>query len=107
MCKALWHMVSHSRKYLKFYVSSTFFRETRVELDQLSGVQEKKSVAFKITSATSFCHQLEWISECSFKTLLSNPQDSTAQTIVTIFLGLVIGAVFYDLKSDPMGIQNF
>lgn len=26
--------------------------------------------------------------------------------IVTITLGLVIGAFFYDLKNDPSGIQN-
>lgn len=26
--------------------------------------------------------------------------------IVTIILGLVIGAIFYDLKNDPSGIQN-
>lgn len=26
--------------------------------------------------------------------------------IVTIILGLVIGAIFYDLKNDPTGIQN-
>lgn len=26
--------------------------------------------------------------------------------ILTVILGLVIGAIFYDLKSDPTGIQN-
>ncbi|XP_015443966.1 ATP-binding cassette sub-family G member 2 [Pteropus alecto] len=95
-------------KLAEFYVISAFFRETKVELDQLSEVQKKnKNVAFKeITYATSFCHQLRWISRRSFKNLLGNPQASIAQIIVTIFLGLVIGAIFYDLKSDAMGIQN-
>ncbi|KAM5282641.1 broad substrate specificity ATP-binding cassette transporter ABCG2-like isoform 1-T2 [Hipposideros larvatus] len=95
-------------KLAEFYVNSTFFRETKAELDQLSGVQKKKkSVAFKeLTYATSFCHQLKWISRRSFKNLLGNPQASIAQVIVTILLGLVIGAIFYDLKSDPTGIQN-
>lgn len=91
----------------EFYVSSTFFRETRVELDQPSGVQNKKSVAFKITSAASFCHRREWISGCSFKAFPGNPQASTAHTIVTTFLGLVIGAIFCDLTSDPLRLQNF
>ncbi|XP_057358408.1 broad substrate specificity ATP-binding cassette transporter ABCG2 [Manis pentadactyla] len=94
-------------KLAEFYARSTFFRETQVELDQLSGHQKKKSPAFKeITYATSFCHQLRWISKRSFKNLLGNPQASVAQLILTVILGLVIGAIFYDLKSDPTGIQN-
>ncbi|XP_032962517.1 broad substrate specificity ATP-binding cassette transporter ABCG2 isoform X3 [Rhinolophus ferrumequinum] len=95
-------------KLAEFYVNSTFFRDTKAELDQLSGVQKKKkSVVFKeLTYATSFCHQLKWIAKRSFKNLLGNPQASKAQIIVTIFLGLIIGAIFYDLKSDSTGIQN-
>ncbi|KAK2489481.1 hypothetical protein MC885_011514 [Smutsia gigantea] len=94
-------------KLAEFYACSTFFRETQAELDQLSGHQKKKSPAFKkITYATSFCHQLRWISKRSFKNFLGNPQASVAQLIVTVILGLVIGAIFYDLKNDPTGIQN-
>lgn len=68
-------------KLAEFYVNSTFFRETKVELDQLSGVQKKKkSIAFKETTyATSFCHQLKWISRRSFKNLLGYPEASIAQ----------------------------
>lgn len=66
-------------KLAEFYVNSTFFRETKAELDQLS-VQKTKTVAFKeLTYATSFCHQLRWISRRSFKNLLGNPQVSKAQ----------------------------
>ncbi|KAG8511622.1 ATP-binding cassette sub-family G member 2 [Galemys pyrenaicus] len=91
----------------KFYINSTFFRETQAELDQLSEVQKKKIAGFKeITYATPFFHQLRWISKRSFKNLLGNPQASIAQIIVTIILGLVVGAIFYDLQNDPAGIQN-
>uniref|UniRef100_A0A671E3P4 Broad substrate specificity ATP-binding cassette transporter ABCG2 n=1 Tax=Rhinolophus ferrumequinum TaxID=59479 RepID=A0A671E3P4_RHIFE len=94
-------------KLAEFYVNSAFFRDTKAELDQFSGVQKKKSVVFKeLTYATSFCHQLKWIAKRSFKNLLGNPQASIAEIIVTIFLGLIIGAIFYDLKHDPTGIQN-
>ncbi|XP_054447732.1 broad substrate specificity ATP-binding cassette transporter ABCG2 [Pteronotus mesoamericanus] len=94
-------------KLAEFYVNSAFFRETKVELDKLSEVQKKKSVDIKdFTYTTSFCHQLRWVSKRSFKNLLGNPHASIAQVIVTIILGLVIGALFYDLKSDPTGIQN-
>ncbi|GAB5570644.1 broad substrate specificity ATP-binding cassette transporter ABCG2 isoform X1 [Prionailurus iriomotensis] len=94
-------------KIAEFYANSAFSRKTKDELNQLSEGQKKKSSAFReITYATSFCHQLRWISKRSFKNLLGNPQASIAQIIVTIILGLVIGAIFYDLKNDSTGIQN-
>ncbi|DAA28809.1 broad substrate specificity ATP-binding cassette transporter ABCG2 isoform X2 [Bos taurus] len=95
-------------KLAEFYVNSSFFKETKVELDKFSGDQRRKKLpSYKeVTYATSFCHQLKWISRRSFKNLLGNPQASIAQLIVTVFLGLVIGAIFYDLKNDPAGIQN-
>ncbi|XP_058403456.1 broad substrate specificity ATP-binding cassette transporter ABCG2 isoform X1 [Diceros bicornis minor] len=95
-------------KLAEFYGNSTFCREMKVELDQLAGGQKsKKGAAFKeITYTTSFFHQLKWISKRSFKNLLGNPQASIAQIIVTIILGLVIGAIFFDLKLDSTGIQN-
>ncbi|KAM7155342.1 broad substrate specificity ATP-binding cassette transporter ABCG2 isoform 2-T2 [Molossus nigricans] len=95
-------------KLAEFYVNSNFFTETKVELNRLSGVQtKKKSTGFKeSTYATSFCHQLRWISKRSFKNLLGNPQASIAQIIITVVLGLVIGAIFYGLTNDPTGIQN-
>ncbi|XP_061275710.1 broad substrate specificity ATP-binding cassette transporter ABCG2 isoform X4 [Bos javanicus] len=95
-------------KLAEFYVNSSFFKETKVELDKFSGDQRRKKLSSykEVTYATSFCHQLKWISRRSFKNLLGNPQASIAQLIVTVFLGLVIGAIFYDLKNDPAGIQN-
>uniref|UniRef100_A0A8C0K5B5 ATP binding cassette subfamily G member 2 (JR blood group) n=1 Tax=Canis lupus dingo TaxID=286419 RepID=A0A8C0K5B5_CANLU len=91
--------------------SSVYFKRIRVQIGeevyQLSKSQKRKSSAFKeITYATSFCQQLKWISKRSFKNLLGNPQASIAQIIVTVILGLVLGAIFYDLKNDSTGIQN-
>ncbi|XP_023580867.1 broad substrate specificity ATP-binding cassette transporter ABCG2 [Trichechus manatus latirostris] len=95
-------------KLAEFYAISTFFRETKTELDGLFGVQKKKkSSAFKeITYATSFCHQLRWITRRSFKNLLGNPQASIAQLIITAILALIIGAIFYGIENDQTGIQN-
>uniref|UniRef100_G1T177 Broad substrate specificity ATP-binding cassette transporter ABCG2 n=1 Tax=Oryctolagus cuniculus TaxID=9986 RepID=G1T177_RABIT len=92
----------------EFYTNSSFYRETKAELDQFTGVQKKKrSIAFKeITYVTSFCHQLRWIIRRSFKNLLGNPQASIAQIIVTAVLGLVIGAIYFGLENDSAGIQN-
>ncbi|ELW67474.1 ATP-binding cassette sub-family G member 2 [Tupaia chinensis] len=98
---------SLTEKLAEFYVNSSFYRETKEELDQLSKGQKTRSSGFnKINYATSFCHQLGWISRRSLKNLLGNPHTSIAQVTVTVLLGLVIGAIFFDLKNDPTGIQN-
>ncbi|MBZ3878829.1 ATP-binding cassette sub-family G member 2 [Sciurus carolinensis] len=95
-------------KLAEFYTSSSFCRDTKAELDQLSGDQKKKrSSAFReITYVTSFCHQLRWITKRSFKNLLGNPQASIAQILVTTILALVIGAIYFGLSIDSIGIQN-
>lgn len=78
-------------KIAEFYAKSDFCRKTKDELDQLLKGQKRKSSAFKeITYATSFCHQLRWISKRSFKNLLGNPQASIAQVtwqILRVMLG--------------------
>ncbi|XP_005401509.1 PREDICTED: ATP-binding cassette sub-family G member 2 [Chinchilla lanigera] len=92
----------------EFYAMSALYKDMKAELDQLSGGHKKKrSVAFKEnTYVTSFCHQLRWIAKRSFKNLLGNPQASIAQIFVTIFLALVIGAIYFKLENNNAGIQN-
>lgn len=65
----------------EFYTNSSFYRQTKAELDQFSCTQKKKkNAAFTdIAYVTSFCHQLRWIARRSFKNLLGNPQASIAQ----------------------------
>lgn len=78
-------------KIAEFYANSDFHRKTKDELDEVLKGQKRKSSALKeITYATSFCHQLRWISKRSFKNLLGNPQASIAQVtwqILWIMLG--------------------
>lgn len=95
-------------KLAEIYVDSSFYKETKAELQQLSGGEKKKKITvFKeISYTTSFCHQLRWVSKRSFKNLLGNPQASIAQIIVTVILGLVIGAIYFGLPNDSTGIQN-
>ncbi|XP_044537448.1 broad substrate specificity ATP-binding cassette transporter ABCG2 [Gracilinanus agilis] len=90
------------------YINSTYFKETKAALDTFSvGHKKMKTTAFhEITYNTSFCHQLKWVSKRSFTNLLRSPQASIAQIIITAFLGLVVGGIFYGLKNDPTGIQN-
>nr|KAF6500803.1 hypothetical protein HJG59_007850 [Molossus molossus] len=45
--------MSHSEKLAEFYVNSTFFRATKVVLDQQPGVQKRKSTVFKEITYTT------------------------------------------------------
>ncbi|XP_068949875.1 broad substrate specificity ATP-binding cassette transporter ABCG2 [Petaurus breviceps papuanus] len=90
------------------YINSAYFKNTNAELDTLAvGIQKIKITPFRETTyITSFCHQLKWLTKRSFKNLLRSPQASIAQILITAFLGLVVGAIFFGLKDDSTGIQN-
>uniref|UniRef100_A0A8C9QMV3 Broad substrate specificity ATP-binding cassette transporter ABCG2 n=1 Tax=Spermophilus dauricus TaxID=99837 RepID=A0A8C9QMV3_SPEDA len=81
-------------KLVEYYATSSFYRDTKAELDELSRGQEKKrSSAFKnITYVTSFCHQLQWIIRRSFKNVLGIPRASIAQ--VGCFSSVLAGQIF-------------
>uniref|UniRef100_A0A3Q3X0N4 ABC transporter domain-containing protein n=1 Tax=Mola mola TaxID=94237 RepID=A0A3Q3X0N4_MOLML len=59
-----------------------------------------------ITYNTNFLTQFRWVLKRTFRNLMLNPQTSVAQLAVTLFLALVVGAIFFDVKEDQSGIQN-
>ncbi|XP_074849744.1 broad substrate specificity ATP-binding cassette transporter ABCG2-like [Carettochelys insculpta] len=97
-----------AQKLAELYSSSTYYRETEAVLKSISLENKKKvnTMFSKITYTTSFFHQLKWISKRTFKNLIGNPQASVAQLCVTVFLGLVVGAIFFGIKDDYSGVQN-
>ncbi|XP_066487778.1 broad substrate specificity ATP-binding cassette transporter ABCG2-like [Tiliqua scincoides] len=83
------------------------FRKMKAELEQLSLENQKKKTVYKaIPYTTPFFHQLKWVSKRTFKNLIGNPQNSTAQICITTVLGLIVGAIFSGVKNDASGIQN-
>ncbi|XP_043917293.1 broad substrate specificity ATP-binding cassette transporter ABCG2 [Protopterus annectens] len=90
------------------YSKSSYYRDTKTELEKLSEKSSEKSAAVfrSVTYATSFCHQLKWVSKRTFKNLLGTPQASVAQLGISVFLGLIVGALFFGVKNDDSGIQN-
>ncbi|NWX34303.1 ABCG2 protein, partial [Notiomystis cincta] len=90
------------------YSNSAYYWETKAHLESISsGIKKKtKGVFQQITYANSFLHQLKWVSRRTFKNLIGNPQASIAQVVVTAFLGLVVGAVFFGLEENSAGLQN-
>ncbi|NXD15538.1 ABCG2 protein, partial [Nothocercus nigrocapillus] len=90
------------------YSISTYYQETKAILESISVGNKKKTKAIfrQITYANSFCHQLKWVSRRTFKNLIGNPQVSLAQLCVTAFLGLIVGAIFFGVTDDYIGVQN-
>ncbi|XP_009999101.1 PREDICTED: ATP-binding cassette sub-family G member 2-like [Chaetura pelagica] len=92
------------------YLNSSLYQSTKealaeVELGQGSKQRVSKQ-GHEITYANGFLTQLYWVSKRSLKNLIRNPQASIAQIAVTIILALVVGAIFFGVKSDRSGIQN-
>ncbi|XP_078453675.1 broad substrate specificity ATP-binding cassette transporter ABCG2 isoform X1 [Lampetra planeri] len=92
------------------YHNSNVFKTNDEELRKiLASVGSKASTSIKtqrVTYATSFFHQLYWVTKRSVTNLSRNPQVSIAQLVVTLVLGLIVGAIFFGAKLDPSGIQN-
>lgn len=71
------------------YSSSSYYQETKAELEKLSSKGKTKQITFpKITYSTSFFHQLKWVSKRMFKNLMGNPQASIAQVILKVSIPL-------------------
>ncbi|XP_063165820.1 broad substrate specificity ATP-binding cassette transporter ABCG2-like [Candoia aspera] len=84
-----------------------YYKKMIEELGALSVEQKKQGAMFKgIPYSTPFFHQLKWLSRRTFKNLIGNPQNSTAQIAITTVLGIITGAVFAGVKNDATGIQN-
>ncbi|XP_061439049.1 broad substrate specificity ATP-binding cassette transporter ABCG2-like isoform X2 [Rhineura floridana] len=83
------------------------YKALRAELDAMSSDDTKKATIYKeIPYSTPFFHQLKWASKRTFKNLIGNPQNSTAQICIATFMGIILGAVFAGVKNDATGIQN-
>ncbi|XP_056136056.1 broad substrate specificity ATP-binding cassette transporter ABCG2-like isoform X2 [Lampris incognitus] len=90
------------------YRNSSYSRNTQAELERISQGKEDiiQTESRTITYNSSFFHQLHWVLKRTFQNLALNPQTSVAQLGVTIFLALIVGAIFFGVKDDPSGIQN-
>ncbi|XP_061921808.1 broad substrate specificity ATP-binding cassette transporter ABCG2-like [Entelurus aequoreus] len=90
------------------YRSSSFFKQTKADLEKI--VHGKLTRSYTptrtITYNTSFVTQFRWVLKRTFHNLLLNPQTSIAQFAVTLFLALVVGAIFFNVQEDQSGIQN-
>ncbi|CAG5929446.1 unnamed protein product [Menidia menidia] len=95
-------------KLVEEYRNCQYFKQTKAELERIAQGKPKTSTARSrtITYNTSFLTQFKWVLKRTFRNLLLNPQTSIAQIAVTLFLALVVGALFFDVKEDQSGVQN-
>nr|XP_021590372.2 broad substrate specificity ATP-binding cassette transporter ABCG2-like [Ictidomys tridecemlineatus] len=90
----------------EFYANSSFYRNTKARLQELSDGQKRRSGFKEITHVTSFCHQFRWILWRAFRNFLGFPSVTRCQMFGVAILGLIVGATFLVLKNDCTEIQN-
>ncbi|XP_059211408.1 broad substrate specificity ATP-binding cassette transporter ABCG2-like isoform X2 [Centropristis striata] len=96
-------------KLVEEYRNCHYYKQTKAELERIIQGKESTTVtrtSRTITYNTGFLTQFRWVLKRTFRNLMLNPQTSVAQLAVTVFLALVVGAIFFDVKEDPSGMQN-
>ncbi|XP_028330623.1 broad substrate specificity ATP-binding cassette transporter ABCG2 [Gouania willdenowi] len=95
-------------KLVEEYRNWHHYRETKAKLERIvQGKQSSTAIRTRtITYHTGFFTQFRWVLKRTFKNLMLNPQTSIAQVAVTLFLALVVGAIFFDVQLNEGGIQN-
>lgn len=95
-------------KLVEEYRSCSYFKQTKAELERI--IEGKPTTSGPrsrtITYNTSFLTQFRWVLKRTFRNLMLNPQTSVAQVAVTLFLALVVGAIFFNVQNDDSGVQN-
>uniref|UniRef100_A0A8C6WPL4 ATP-binding cassette, sub-family G (WHITE), member 2a n=1 Tax=Neogobius melanostomus TaxID=47308 RepID=A0A8C6WPL4_9GOBI len=89
-------------KLVQEYKTCNSYRQTKAEL----GKELQHIPIPTITYNTGFFTQFRWVLHRTFWNLALNPQTSVAQVLVTAFLALVVGALFFDASFDQTGVQN-
>uniref|UniRef100_A0AAZ3QFM8 ABC transporter domain-containing protein n=1 Tax=Oncorhynchus tshawytscha TaxID=74940 RepID=A0AAZ3QFM8_ONCTS len=87
------------------YRSSQYYGETKAQLERITMNRDVKTPSRTITYNTSFSTQFRWVLKRTFTNLILNPQTSFAQ-VLTVFLALIVGAIFFGVKNDQSGLQN-
>uniref|UniRef100_A0A8C7G0F2 Broad substrate specificity ATP-binding cassette transporter ABCG2-like n=1 Tax=Oncorhynchus kisutch TaxID=8019 RepID=A0A8C7G0F2_ONCKI len=87
------------------YRGSQYYGETKAQLERITMNRDVKTPSRTITYNTSFSTQFRWVLKRTFTNLILNPQTSFAQ-VLTVFLALIVGAIFFGVKNDQSGLQN-
>ncbi|XP_067379750.1 broad substrate specificity ATP-binding cassette transporter ABCG2 isoform X2 [Channa argus] len=95
-------------KLVEEYKNCHYYRENKAELERIVLGKQMTTTAPSrtITYNNGFLTQFTWVLKRTFKNIMLNPQTSIAQVAVTLFLALVVGAIFFGAPNDQSGVQN-
>ncbi|KAI5096101.1 broad substrate specificity ATP-binding cassette transporter ABCG2 [Silurus meridionalis] len=90
------------------YKQWSHYKQTKDELEEITQGRnyDNRPKSRTVTYSTSFGHQFKWVLKRTFRNLMLNPQTSFAQVGVTLFLALIVGAIFFSVPNNSSGIQN-
>ncbi|XP_013005547.1 broad substrate specificity ATP-binding cassette transporter ABCG2-like isoform X2 [Cavia porcellus] len=93
---------------VNLYANSSFYKEIKDELDNSNFPrgQKKRISAFKITSTTSFWHQLRCIMKRSFRNLQGFPQVTIIQLLIILAIAVITSCVFLGRHDNCTALQN-
>ncbi|CAJ1085740.1 ATP-binding cassette sub-family G member 2-like [Xyrichtys novacula] len=95
-------------KLVEEYRNSQHYKQTKADMEKIIEGRQMTTTAPSrtITYNTSFSTQFRWVLKRTFRNLMLNPQTSIAQIAVTLFLALVVGAIFFGVEDNQKGNQN-
>ncbi|XP_013397450.1 ATP-binding cassette sub-family G member 2 [Lingula anatina] len=80
---------------------------TPIEQTYMSNVAAGQVIYREVGYATSFPTQLWNVSKRTVKNIIGNPQANLLQFVVNIFLGVIVGAIYWQIDTSlKSGIQN-
>ncbi|MBZ3874357.1 ATP-binding cassette sub-family G member 2 [Sciurus carolinensis] len=89
------------------FAKSTFYNDTKSELEERSRDENKRCLERKeIPCASSFSHQFINITRRSFQNFVRKPKDWINKIIATLVMGLILGVTFLLMKNDCYEINN-
>ncbi|XP_078081256.1 broad substrate specificity ATP-binding cassette transporter ABCG2-like, partial [Mustelus asterias] len=91
------------------YRASSHFRELQIELEKLSTYSRMRQMVLsqqQIQRTTSLPHQLKWLCKRIFKKYLGDPRVPILTVTIGLTLCLILGCVFYHMRTNRVGIHN-
>ncbi|XP_048469054.1 broad substrate specificity ATP-binding cassette transporter ABCG2-like [Rhincodon typus] len=94
---------------LQTYHASTYFSQLVTQLEKLSDYSRLHQILPSpdhFTRTTSFSHQLKWLGKRIFRKYLGDPHVPILTVTIGVILCLVLGCVFYRMKTNHVGLHN-
>ncbi|SCU78835.1 LAMI_0A06194g1_1 [Lachancea mirantina] len=90
-----------------FFEESPQYSQLKEEIERTKNQEQSPGgIHNKETKKASFAQQLYILSSRSFKNIYRNPKLLLGNYLLTLFLGLFLGVLYYNVENDISGFQN-